>query len=458
MDAIAFCGLVLYGTVVSVASLGFTEIATKFTRSARRRLDSQVRDDELVGVTILRPLKGVDPEMEACLKSTFEQKYPPSLLEIILCVQNADDPAIEVARKLIAEYPGLDAKLMIDEAPCNYGPNPKINNLAKGYEAAKYDVLWTMDSNVWARPDTLKRSITTMLNGTHNGRSYWHWKQVKMVLHTPLAVSLDSSCLSSELDTMFLSTSHAKFYTALNTVALAPCVNGKSNIYRRSDLDTAVARYAAGVTPPMQLDGDGVSGDNRADAAYYTQKPGQAIRFFARYIGEDNMIGIALWDQCNGRAAMCGDSVVQPLGSGGSVQDYIDRRVRWLRVRKFMVMAATLVEPATESIMSGLIGTWSLHRLFGVTGWYFLLHMLIWFIIDYMQFSLLAKNVRDPPHSGFPYFILSDEVYPLTRFVPIWLTREILAFPIWVKAMAGESIEWRGQPFKILPDLTAERL
>lgn len=39
------------------------------------------------------------------------------------------------------------------------------------------------------------------------------------------------------LEELFLSTSHAKFYTAISTVAVAPCIVGKSNMFRRSHLN-----------------------------------------------------------------------------------------------------------------------------------------------------------------------------------------------------------------------------
>lgn len=84
----------------------------------------------------------------------------------------------------------------------NYGPNPKINNLAKGYKNAKYDLLWVLDSNVWTRPDTLKRSVYTINHNLQNGLKLINskiidtllggHKKVKLVNHVPLAISLDN--------------------------------------------------------------------------------------------------------------------------------------------------------------------------------------------------------------------------------------------------------------------------
>ncbi|MEQ2194903.1 hypothetical protein XENOCAPTIV_004501, partial [Xenoophorus captivus] len=56
--------------------------------------------------------------------------------EILLCVQDQDDPAVDVCKKLLGKYPNVDAGLFIGGK--KVGINPKINNLMPGYEAAKY--------------------------------------------------------------------------------------------------------------------------------------------------------------------------------------------------------------------------------------------------------------------------------------------------------------------------------
>ncbi|VEU24111.1 DEKNAAC105368 [Brettanomyces naardenensis] len=450
---------IIYVFIVLVSLIGFLEIAFKFNSKHRASLESNIKDSDLVGVTILRPLKGIDPEMETCLESSFLQNYPKDRLEIIFCVQDPHDPAIDVVQRLIARFPRVDAKLMLDQegAMDNYGPNPKINNLAKGYKAAKFDTLWVIDSNVWARPDTLRRSVYTMVHNLHDGSKVCGTRTVGLVNHVPLALAMKGSSAGSRLDEMFLSTSHAKFYVALNTVAIAPCVNGKSNIYRRSDLDASV-ELASGI-------------DNEADSRTFSGKPfnespdhSPSITYFARYIGEDNMIATALWDHVGARSGMSLDAVIQPLGGTSPLQnntiaDYVSRRVRWLRARKYMVLAATLVEPTTECLVCGIIGTFGLSVLLWGSRFnllFFTCHVLTWFLIDYTQYHILSECIRSGLYS-VPDF-LDSKGKSLSEFIPIWITREVLAFPIWAIAMAGSEIDWRGQPFRINADLTAERL
>lgn len=388
------------------------------------------------GVTVLRPLKGIDSEMKACLSSAFEQDY--ETFEIIFSVESADDPAVEVAKDLILRYPHVDAKLVVSGE--YYGPNPKINNLARGYKEAKYDILWVLDSNVWVSPGTMGRSVARFHGNP----------RIQLVHHLPLCVSLDGVSWGSKLDEMFMLSSHSKFYTAINFVGIAPCVMGKSNLYRRSALDAAVAARLGTPTSNMQT--------------------GTGIRTFAQYIAEDNMIAQCIWDN-GGRTAMTSDSVVQPLGHV-SLEGYWSRRVRWLRVRRYMVWAATMIEPTTESICCAFYGTFAISVLFlqGVRYWswlWFMLHMVSWCAIDYwhyhnlMSFGNIDADQQRRPKFVKPYFNPhSESGYGMRLFqrLPTWLMRELLAMPIWVAAMSGQTIYWRNRPFRILHDLSTKEI
>lgn len=434
---------VWYLVIVSLSLNGFIEILLKFKARSQKEF---IRGFLSEGVTILRPLKGIDPQMESCLESSFLQEYPTDKFELIFCIADPNDPCIPLVTKLCERYSHVNSRILIDSTPEHYGPNPKINNLAKGYSLANFDIIWVLDSNVKVLPGTLQRSVAALLNSTDNGRKTS--RKVKLVHHIPLAIaSSDDNSPSSygaKCDEMFMLTSHAKFYVSLNKVSLRPCVNGKSNLYRKSDLDFAVSQMGEGFVPSH----DGKSGILGNDAAFYSQHPGNGIKLFARYIGEDNMIGIALWDYCTSRTGMTGDVVVQPLGGINTVNDYCDRRIRWLRVRKYMVLVATLLEPTTESILSGLFGSFAISVLFlnqSFNIFVFILHMFIWFMIDCHQYkTLLAFTEKEPPK--------------FSEFVKFWLFRELLALPIWVVAMFGHKIDWRGKPFKIRRDLSAEEL
>ena len=152
---------------------------------------------------------------------------------------------------LLEKYPHIDAKILVSTYKNGvntdyYGPNPKVNNLAKGFLQAKYDIIWIMDANVWASSNILVNSIKGLqANLIDSGRKNTSDRKVKLIHHVPLAVSINESPslmnkIGAKLDEMFLFSSHLKFYISLNRLSIAPCVNGKSNMFRKSDLDKAI--------------------------------------------------------------------------------------------------------------------------------------------------------------------------------------------------------------------------
>lgn len=459
----AFLFLIWYAVIISVAFLGFFSIYNTF--SAPLKVEELELDDlpSFEPVTIIRPIKGLDPELQSCLELSFLQDYEPQDLQILFCVSDLDDPAIPILLQLASKYPQIDCHTLISKPDTDhFGPNPKVNNLAKGFLAAKHDLLWIMDLNVWASADTLKSSVVSMNKNFNCKKSIGDkGRRVKLVHHVPLALSLKgpSFGLGSLLDEMFLFTSHLKFYVSLNNACIAPCVNGKSNMYRKSDLDHAISQIP--VKKSAFFSEDSVIND----ASRITAKgPGHSIEFFSKYIGEDNMIGIALWEYCNGRTALTGDAVIQPLeaqNQHNSIVEYCNRRVRWLRVRKYMVLAATLVEPTTELIICGLMGTFAISTFLWGTLFnlkYFTMHMLVWLAADYSQYSRWIENINHT--STKPHWLRNMAITnrSFLRWLQIWMMRELFALPIWMAAMWGHKIIWRGKPFMIKKDLSASEL
>ena len=83
---------------------------------------------------ILKPLKGVDPEIWESFCSHCEQKYPQ--FELIFGVSDAEDPAIEVVRKLQIKYPNRRIELV--DCDRILGANIKVSNLVQMLPAAPF--------------------------------------------------------------------------------------------------------------------------------------------------------------------------------------------------------------------------------------------------------------------------------------------------------------------------------
>ena len=113
-------------------------------------------------VLLLKPLHGDEPMLEAALATACAQNYPA--LRIVCGVQDPDDPAIAVVRRLQARFPALDLRLVID--PARHGGNRKVENLinmlAAHSPADAAEVLVVADSDMHTAPDWLRRVVAAL--------------------------------------------------------------------------------------------------------------------------------------------------------------------------------------------------------------------------------------------------------------------------------------------------------
>jgi ceramide glucosyltransferase len=105
-------------------------------------------------VTILKPVKGVDPRMFAGFVSHCRQEYAGSF-EIIFGVSAMDDPAVAQVERLRAEFPQCAIRLV--ECPERLGTSGKVSNLVQMLRAAKYGHIVINDSDIRVSPHYLTR-------------------------------------------------------------------------------------------------------------------------------------------------------------------------------------------------------------------------------------------------------------------------------------------------------------
>jgi ceramide glucosyltransferase len=104
-------------------------------------------------VSILKPLRGVDPQMYESFRSHCVQDYPE--YEIIFGVSEPDDPAVAAVQKLIQEFPQCKIRLLV--CPEVLGNNRKTSNLVQMLAFAQYDHILINDSDIFVTPDYLRR-------------------------------------------------------------------------------------------------------------------------------------------------------------------------------------------------------------------------------------------------------------------------------------------------------------
>lgn len=151
---LAGCGFAsLYAIVAAVAMPFFTMRRTSAVAGAAQSAaeDSTESLFTPVGVSVLKPLCGVEPRLYENLQTFCIQRH--AHFQLVLGVSSSDDPAVAVVRRLQVAYPTHDIVLAIDTRV--HGSNPKVSNLINMAERARHDVIVIADSDIAVEADYL---------------------------------------------------------------------------------------------------------------------------------------------------------------------------------------------------------------------------------------------------------------------------------------------------------------
>jgi ceramide glucosyltransferase len=152
--------LTALGTVASLSFYFLAGFGLVCFLTDRRKKSTQPSppDRQFPPVSILKPLKGADPEIWDSFCSHCEQDYPD--FQIIFGVNDPHDPAIEVVRRLQAKYPKRQIELI--ECQRILGANVKISNLVQMLPAARHEILLVDDSDIRVSRDYLRRVVAPL--------------------------------------------------------------------------------------------------------------------------------------------------------------------------------------------------------------------------------------------------------------------------------------------------------
>jgi ceramide glucosyltransferase len=118
----------------------------------------------LPAVSILKPVRGLDPGAYENFASFCRQDYPD--YEILLCVDPDDTAVTQVIDELRRNFPERTIRVLYGSG--RIATNDKVAKLARLVSEAKHEVLVISDSDVRVRPDYL-RMITASLTDPHVG-------------------------------------------------------------------------------------------------------------------------------------------------------------------------------------------------------------------------------------------------------------------------------------------------
>lgn len=276
-------------------------------------------------VSILKPLKGRDPEAAANFASFCRQDYP-GWFEIVFAVRDPADPAVAAVRLLQCSFPQMPISLRVAPA---LGANPKTALLHQMSLDAEGEIIVISDSDVRVGPGYLRRVVQPLRDQSEVG-----------VVTCPYRVE-NAHGVVGRLESLGRAGFLVPAAIFAATVLGEPLGMGATIAVRARDL-AASGGFAA----------------------------------FADHLADDNRLAKQIHSL--GLAVHMSDEVVAIVSDGwcGSFRGLWDREVRWGRAErvscgtlKYTGMLLTFtVALAMVSVGWGLIGSWPIWLAVAVCG------------------------------------------------------------------------------------------
>jgi ceramide glucosyltransferase len=206
--------------LLAIAGTGLAMLGVE-GRALRRQLSGASPAPRAAsGISVLKPLRGVDDDLEANLASFAAQDWPD--FEVLLGLSDDTDPAGPVARAAETRWPGRFRVVM---QGAELGMNPKVSQLASLAAAARHPILVISDSNVRVEPGYLAEIAARLED-----------PEVGLVTHLIAGVGERSG--GALLENLHLAGGVATGIAAAKRIAGRDLVMGKSMALRREDLAT----------------------------------------------------------------------------------------------------------------------------------------------------------------------------------------------------------------------------
>jgi len=259
---------------------------------------------ELPPLSILKPVKGLEEELEANLRTFFEQDYSAPF-ELVFAATERDDAALGMARRLAAEYPGVAVRFV--QSDPTTGLNPKVANLRGAFEAAAHDLVLQCDANVRVRRDYATRVVSELISNDGS-------------LLTSMVVGVGEESVGAAMENLQLSAFIAPAMCFTLRFFNVTCVVGKSMLLRKSEL----AEIGGLDLVKDILAEDFVLGD------HYTRA---------------------------GKKAVLSSTVAENVNVRASVDRFMSRHARWLKMRVVINIPAFVADLLANPVALAVLAT-----------------------------------------------------------------------------------------------------
>jgi ceramide glucosyltransferase len=260
-------------------------------------------------VSILKPVCGVDDDLEANLRSFTELRGVD--YEVIVSIADPDD----AARPIVERVMRANWKLVIGGDPAREHGNRKVARLIAAMPHARGNVLFISDSNVRVEPDDVARTVAA-------------FDDPRTGCVSNLFTGAGARSFGASIESLHL-LSFVAPGAVIAAAAGVPCVVGKSMAIRR-DVLTAIGGFES----------------------------------FAGVLAEDQAIGLAVRDA--GCDVVLSPVVVRNVTMRRTLRRALDRQVRWNKIRyafsKATYAAELLIFPLPYAIAAALVhpAAWAL--------------------------------------------------------------------------------------------------
>jgi ceramide glucosyltransferase len=278
-----YCVLLIAGFSLALALLSHAVVHWLAAQQGRHRAGR-------IPISILKPLKGMDDELETNLESFCRQTHPQ--YELLLGVPDEFDPSLPIARRVAARHPKRSVRVLVGQCPTGF--NPKVRTLRALLRSARYEALLISDSNVRVDEQYLS-NIASELEDPEVG-----------LVSNPIIGTGDAT-VGSALESLQLNSYVLHGLALANFVGKHPCVVGKSMLLRRSAL--------------TRIGGLGK---------------------FANVLAEDYLIGREIARA--GYRVVTSPSAIATKNSSWTMQQLWQRHLRWSQIRRSLGAPGYLLE------------------------------------------------------------------------------------------------------------------
>ncbi len=206
--------IIVSGALFSAALAAVMSVATLILSDRAHRLPHGT-----IPISVLKPVKGLDDELEANLESFCLQTH--ERYELIVGAADSNDPALDIARRVKRRFPHVAFRIVAGEWITGF--NPKVRNLRNLLSKARFSAILVSDGDIRVDSDYLSVMAGAL-------------ERPNVGLVSNLVVGTGEQTIGAACENLQLNGFVAASVAAAQLIARHPVVVGKSMLFRRETL------------------------------------------------------------------------------------------------------------------------------------------------------------------------------------------------------------------------------